>query len=118
MLRYIGREVLGLDLGFDPPKERLWQGIYHPDAETAFEETEEYLRWYKPTKEHKIGLLFFRTYWTNGDLEIVDGLIQELERDFDVIPAFSLGMRDADIGAKSSGDMARSFFSGAGGWTP
>ena len=114
MLRYIGREVLGLDLGFDPPKERLWQGIYHPDAETAFEETEEYLRWYKPTKEHKIGLLFFRTYWTNGDLEIVDGLIRELERDFDVIPAFSLGMGDAEIGAKSSGEVARSFFSGEG----
>jgi cobaltochelatase CobN len=37
MLRYLGKEVLGLDYEYEEPKETMWQGIYHPDAETTFE---------------------------------------------------------------------------------
>ena len=32
MIRYIEREVLGNDCICEPPRERLWQGLYHPDA--------------------------------------------------------------------------------------
>ncbi len=32
MIRYIGREVLGLNYSYELPKECLWQGLYHPDA--------------------------------------------------------------------------------------
>ena len=68
MLRYIGKEVLGKDYEYDAPKETMWQGIYHPDAETAFECIEDYFAWYKPSRKHKVGILFFRTYWANETL--------------------------------------------------
>ncbi|NIA09195.1 MAG: hypothetical protein GWP10_05515 [Nitrospiraceae bacterium] len=109
MLRYIGKEVLGLDYEFDPPAETMWQGIYHPDAERPFESIDDYLEWYKPEKRHAIGILFHRTYWSNGDLEIIDAMIRELETEFDVIPAFCYGMGDAETGAKSSGEVLHEF---------
>ena len=110
MLRYIGKEVLGMDYEYDAPKETMWQGIYHPDAKTAFECIEDYFAWYKPSRKHKVGILFFRTYWANGDLEIVDALIRELEKEFDVIPAFSYGAGDKELGAKSSREVIDAFF--------
>ena len=110
MLRYIAKEVLDLDYDFDPPAETMWQGIYHPRAERTFESVKEYLKWYKPEKRHTIGILFHRTYWTNGDLEIIDAMIRELETEFDVIPAFCYGMGDSETGAKSSGEIAEEFF--------
>lgn len=112
MLRYIGKEVLGLDYEYENPKETMWQGIYHPDAETAFESVEDYLAWYKPSQKHKVGILFFRTYWANRDLEIVDALIRELENEFDVIPAFCYGVGDAELGAKPSSEVIEAFFMG------
>jgi len=110
MLKYIGKEVLGAEYDPEPPAETMWQGIYHPDAEQAFETIGEYLEWYKPQKKHMIGILFHRTYWSNGDLEIVDAMICELEKEFDVIPAFCHGMGDAETGAKSSGEVTKEFF--------
>ena len=110
MLKYLGKEVLGIEYDVDPPAETMWQGIYHPDAERAFESIDDYLEWYNPTKKHKIGILFFRTYWTNGDLEIVDALIRELETEFDVIPAFCFGMGDKELGARPSAEVVEAFF--------
>jgi cobaltochelatase CobN len=110
MLRYIGKEVLGLDYEYEKPKETMWQGIYHPDAETAFESIEDYFAWYKPSHKHTIGILFFRTYWANRDLEIVNALIRELETEFDVIPAFCYGMGDKELGAQSSSEVIEAFF--------
>ena len=110
MLRYIGKAVLGLDYKYENPKETMWQGIYHPDAETAFESIEDYFAWYKPSHKHKVGILFFRTYWANRDLELVNALIRELENEFDVIPAFCYGMGDVELGAKSSSEVIEAFF--------
>jgi len=110
MLRYIGKEVLGLDYKYDDPKETMWQGLYHPDAETAFESIEDYFAWYKPSHKHKVGILFFRTYWANRDLEIVNALIRELENEFDVIPAFCYGLGDKELSAKSSSEVIEAFF--------
>ena len=59
-----------------------------------------------------MGILFFRTYWANGDLGIVDSLIRELEKDVDVLPAFCFGMGDRDLGAKSSGEVVEEYFLG------
>ena len=73
------------------PRECLWQGLYHPDASEAFATVADYLQWYGKRHEHCVGILFFRTYWANGDLAIVDSLIRELEKDVDVLPAFCFG---------------------------
>ncbi len=105
MVRYIGKEVLGLDYKYENPKESLWEGIYHPDAKIAFDCLDDYFAWYKPNRKHKVGILFFRTYWASRDLEPVNALIRELENEFDVIPVFSYGMGDKELGAKSSGEV-------------
>jgi len=112
MLKYLGGELLGEDFCWDPPKESLWQGLYHPDSGRAFQSVEEYLQWYHPCHEHQVGILFFRTYWANGDLALVDRLIMELERDFDVLPAFCFSMGDRDLGAKSSAEVVEEYFAG------
>ncbi len=112
MIRYIGREVLGLDYSYEQPLECLWQGLYHPDAGEAFPTVADYLKWYGKKHEHSVGILFFRTYWANGDLVIVDSLIRELEKDLDVLPAFCFGMGDKDLGAKSSGEVMEEYFTG------
>ncbi len=112
MIRYIGREVLGYDFNYEPPRERLWQGLYHPDSSEAFSTVADYLEWRGRRHEHCVGILFFRTYWSNGDLGIVDSLIRELEKDVDVLPAFCFGMGDRDLGAKSSGEVVEEYFLG------
>ena len=110
MLKYIGKEILGMEYEYEPPEETMWQGIYHPDADTAFDNIEEYLRWYKPESKHTIGILFHRTYWANGDLEITNALIRELEKEFNVIPAFCYGVGDAELGAKQDSEVIKDFF--------
>ncbi len=112
MLKYLGNEVLGRDYRYEEPKETLWQGIYHPDAETVFESIEDYFAWYNPNRRHKVGILFFRSYWTNRDLGVMNALIRELETEFDVIPAFCYGAGDKDLGAKSSSAVIDAFFMG------
>ncbi|OPY53498.1 MAG: cobaltochelatase subunit CobN [Methanosaeta sp. PtaU1.Bin060] len=112
MLLFLAREVLGADCHYDSPKEILWQGLYHPDAKNAFSTVDDYLQWYGKRHEDRVGILFFRTYWANGDLAIVDSLIREFEKDFDVLPAFCMGLGDKDLGAHSSGEVVESFFKG------
>ncbi|MBN1322611.1 MAG: cobaltochelatase subunit CobN [Methanotrichaceae archaeon] len=113
MLKYLVCEVLGKDCAYDPPEEGLWQGLYHPRANRAFSDVEDYLAWYGDSRPHWVGVLFFRTYWANGDLEIVDALIEELEAEgLGVLPAFCFGMGDSELGAKSSGQVVEEFFSG------
>mgnify|MGYP001209082905 CR=1 FL=1 len=111
MLRYIGKEVLGLDYRYEKPEKTLWQGIYHPDAETTFESIEAYLQWYNPNSTHNIGIVFSRTLWANGDLELVNTLVHELEKEFGVIPVFCYGMGDEELGAKPGGEVIEEFFS-------
>lgn len=112
MLKYLARELLGEKCDYEPPKESLWQGLYHPDSKEAFTNIDEYLKWYTPCHDHTVGVLFFRTYWANGDLALVNRLIFELERDFNVISAFCFGLGDKDLGAKSSGEVMQEFFAG------
>ena len=112
MIRYIGKEVLGCNFSYESPRERLWQGLYHPDSKEAFSTVANYLEWRGKRHEHCVGILFFRTYWANGDLGVVDSLIRELEKDVDVLPAFCFGMGDQDRGAKSSGQVVEEYFQG------
>ncbi|MDW7731773.1 MAG: cobaltochelatase subunit CobN [Methanolobus sp.] len=76
-------------------------GLYHPDYKDGyFETTEQYLDWYQQFNygEHRIydpnrptiGMWFHREDIQNGDLEVVDALIKNLEsRDCNVIAGFN-----------------------------
>ncbi len=49
LLRYIGKEVVGLDLAAEPPAQVPWEGLYHPDAPGQFADITEYLDWQRST---------------------------------------------------------------------
>ena len=73
-----------------PPKEQPQWGIYHPKSKHPFESLEDYLNWYQPKEDHTIGILFPRTYWIEGSLEIMDKLIDELEtKGMNVVAVFN-----------------------------
>ncbi|MCK4810698.1 MAG: cobaltochelatase subunit CobN, partial [Methanosarcinales archaeon] len=107
------KEVLGLDYVYAPPEEVMWQGVYHPDAGRTFDEIEEYLQWYKP-KESKntVGILFNRRYWENKDLEIIDSLIRELEKEYSTIPVFCHGIGDVELGSRPDREVIEEFLLG------
>ena len=112
MLKYACSKALNLDYDYDPPRELLWQGLYHPRSDKAFSTLEEYVEWYGPVHHPAVGIIFSRTYWAGGDLAFVDALIMELERQYSVLPVFCVGMGDKDLGAWSSGEVAEKFFAG------
>ncbi|MCW7079575.1 MAG: magnesium chelatase subunit H [Candidatus Methanospirare jalkutatii] len=128
MLKFLVSEILGRgEWKYEPPKEERWQGFYHPDAESVFGSIEDYLSWYatrsqgsrgqkraasdvRVERKPRVGILFYRTYFLNEDLEVVDALIREFERQgFDVISAFCTGMGDKEAGAKTSGEVIKEF---------
>ncbi len=112
MIAYACNQALGTDFQIEPPQEILWQGLYHPQAGTAFETLDEYLKWYQGKNRPWVGLIFSRTSWANEDLAVVNAAILELEEEFNVLPAFCFGMGDSDLGAWSSVEVAKRFFSG------
>ncbi|MFB3764478.1 MAG: cobaltochelatase subunit CobN, partial [Methanotrichaceae archaeon] len=112
MLEYACQKILGMDYDPVPPKELLWQGLYHPRADEAFPTLEEYLKWYGPIDRPTVGITFSRTYWANRDLALVDAVIAELEKEFAVLPVFCFSMGDRDLGAWSSGEVAERIFMG------
>ncbi len=97
MLKYIAREVGGLNIEVEKPKPVPWEGLYHPGAPEVFSDIEEYLNWYNYYKlknnlktEGVAGVLFSRYQWINNNLEVEDALIYELENvGLSVIPVFS-----------------------------
>ncbi|PIY18891.1 cobalt chelatase [Candidatus Desantisbacteria bacterium CG_4_10_14_3_um_filter_40_18] len=127
MLRYIVREVAGLDVKVEEPKPVPWEGLYHPDAPKIFSNVEEYLEWYNlevsgvfnPKFEIRnskfeipmVGILFSRHYWVNDNLEVEDALIRELEAlGLGVISAFSYSVKDEERGCKGSGEVVCEYF--------
>jgi cobaltochelatase CobN len=120
LLRYIGKEVVGLDLAAEPPTQVPWEGLYHPDAPGQFADITEYLDWQKSTiptkpaktaKEGTVGILFSRISWVNKTLEIEDALIRKLERrNISVIPVFSYSVRDDDLGTKGMDEVIMEYF--------
>ncbi|HAV42442.1 TPA: cobalt chelatase [bacterium] len=119
MIRYIGREVGGVDIEVEEPEPVPWEGLYHPDAPGIFNNIEEYLTWYNShnlktqTSKPKttVGILFSRHYWVNENLEVEDALIRELEAQrMNVIPAFSYSVKDEERGCKGSGEVVCEYF--------
>ncbi len=105
LLSYIAREVLDIEMEVEPLKETPWQGIYHPNASSHFDNPEDYLKWHKkfdpscPTA----GILFYRSYWINGNLEVENALIRAFEdRKINVVPVFSHGFKENELGAKGN----------------
>ena len=112
LIRYLRSEVLHEEIPYELPEPAVWDGIYHPDASQVYADPEEYFNWRKKEHASTIGILFYRLYWANRDLKIIDALIKRLEQDHDVIAVFCIGTGDADLGARSGQEVIESYFTG------
>ncbi len=110
LIRYLRAEVLHENVPYDPPEPTVWDGIYHPDASEIFKTPKEYFSWRRKRHDSTIGILFYRLYWANRDLAVIDTLIRTIEQDHDVIPVFCIGTGDADLGARSGEEILHSYF--------
>ncbi len=72
-LRYLASEVLGLDLGYGPPEERPWDGLYHPDRGPLEGPP-------GPSDRETVGVYLSREMWVWGCTDVPDRLIREVER--------------------------------------
>jgi cobaltochelatase CobN len=111
MFNYISREMLHLEVAFEPPSPMPWDGIYHPDAPHHFSHIPDYLDWYRPDDGPMIGILFSRFYWANRTLEAENELIRALEREgCNVIAVFSYSVKDVELGTRNLSEVTADFF--------
>ncbi|MFN3406688.1 MAG: cobaltochelatase subunit CobN [Caldimicrobium sp.] len=116
MLKYIAREVCGMDIEAPSPKALPWEGLYHPDSDNIFTDIEEYLSWYRKrkfshTKRPTVGILFSRHSWVYKNLEVENLLIKGLEeKGFDVISGFTYSLKDEALGTKGPGELILKWF--------
>ena len=98
---------------YEEPLKLPFSGIYHPDHSAVFEDSESYLGQFQ--WKRRVGILFYRTAWVDGDIEVVDTVIRELERR-EIVPVavFTSGFGDTNLGIDSSEDCIRKFFTDNG----
>ena len=95
LILFLGK-LAGRDFRPEPPEPIPWQGIYHPRL-GVFESREEFDRIY-PLRA-RVGILFYRSQWENGDTALVDLLVERLEGEgIGVVPVFSYGMPNPRLG--------------------
>lgn len=112
MLRYLCREACGVKVDVAPPRRLAWEGIYHPDAPDSFGTFAEYVAWRgELVAKRTVGLLFTRNAWVNGDLDVENGVIRELEaQGMGVVPVFSYSTGSEELGSRGSLWSVREFF--------
>ena len=119
MLEYMAREILHKDITVEAPREVPWEGLYHPDAPVSwFHSINTYLEWYSEYAIQKgldetstVGILFARHYWVNGNLDVENYLIREIEKlGYRVIPAFSYSLQDSNLGTRGSAQFIQEVF--------
>lgn len=103
LIRFIKKEVFHELQEILPPKVLPWEGLYHPDAPGVFGNPIEYLAWYadRAPGPYLVALIFSRTSWAAGNVDLEDQLIRTLESEgMGVIPVFTYAIRDDAIGAR------------------
>ncbi|GAB5046477.1 cobaltochelatase subunit CobN [Thermodesulfovibrio sp. TK110] len=111
MFLFLASKVAGLDISYEEPEQIPWEGLYHPDAEKIFTSIDEYMDWYKKKDTPTVGILFSRHYWINGNTEVEDLLIRELEaKGLNVIAGFAYSVKDDALGTKGSGELVVEWF--------
>jgi cobaltochelatase CobN len=114
MFRYLLHNIFDNSIPFKEPEEIPWQGIYHPDMDRIFDSTAEYLSEYCNRSSFApafyIGILFYRSNWITGNLEIEKSLISALEKKkIGVIPVFHYSLKDEGIGNLSGVEIIERF---------
>lgn len=84
-----------------PPQALATEGLYHPDYRGA-DAVDDYLAWARAragADAPVIGIWFYQSYWSNGDLAPYDALIAEIEAQGAIpLAVFHMRMGDKDLG--------------------
>lgn len=112
MVRYLRAVADGSGDEPAPPSPLPWEGIYHPDAPDPFADRASFRARRPRCHACCVGIVFSRTYWANGDREVVDALIRRIETFADVVPIFCLSMGDRELGARPGAEVAAEWFAG------
>ncbi len=115
LIRFLLDRFSGERTAYGKPAPVPWQGIFHPSLEKVFFSTDEYLREYRRRFEEDpralVGVLFPRTNWITGNLDVEKNLIAALERrGLGVIPAFCYSLKDGNIGNMGGAEVVEEFF--------
>jgi len=104
LLKFIKKELFNQDVVVIPPIAVPWEGLYHPEAPSAFTTIDDYLSWYSEREQINapyVGIIFSRVTWASSNTSIEDMLIRSLESTgLNVIPAFTYAIRDDSLGAR------------------
>jgi cobaltochelatase CobN len=79
MLLFMKDLVTEEKTGCQKPVEIVQQGIYHPELDYV-PEVEEYYARFIDQERPVVGLWFYQTYWLNNNLDHIDMLIKEIEK--------------------------------------
>jgi len=114
MFRFLLHAVFQEPIAFAGPEAVPWQGLYHPALAKVYPSTEAYLadnrRRFSSEPAATVGLLYSRSNWVTGNLEIEKSLIADLEkRNIAVIPVFFYSLKDASLGNLSGVEVIETF---------
>lgn len=111
MLKFIGREVLKLNFSVESPQQLPWEGIYHSKESNVFIDINDYTRKHIQKGLPTVGILFYRCYWVNQNMEVEKALIEEFQRQrLNVIPAFSQSIGRTDFNSKPGYKVVNEYF--------
>ena len=110
MLKFLASSLFSMDLSFSPPKETAWEGIYHPEWGGPFTTTREYLDIYPLSNRPLVAVLFPRSNWVSGNMDVERRLIEVLEKqELGVLPVFFYSFKDSNLGNLGGEDVIRKF---------
>ena len=110
MLKFLASTLFAMDLSFIPPKETAWEGIYHPEWGGPFTTTREYLDIYPLSNRPLVAVLFPRSNWVSGNMDVERRLIEALEKQqLGVLPVFFYSFKDSNLGNLGGEDVIRQF---------
>ena len=114
MFRYLLHNIFYEPVTFREPEEIPWQGIYHPRMERMFNSIEDYLSAYRKELSFPpvscVGMLYSRSNWVTGNLEIEKTLISTFEnKNVGVVPVFLYSLKDENLGNLSGVEVIERF---------
>jgi cobaltochelatase CobN len=115
LVRYLRAVLSGENTGYRAPEPLAWEGIHHPLLDGVFSDAGEYLDTYRSARGEPakgwVGLLYSRSNWVNGNMEVERALIASLEdRGLGVIPAFFYSIKDVNLGNRSGAEVIEDYF--------
>ncbi len=111
MLKYLMATLFNREIAYNPPRENLWEGIYHPLLKRVYLNIDEYLRDYPYRERDLVGILYSRSNWVTQNIEVEKRIISALEeRGLGVVPVFFYSLKDEKLGNLSGEEIVKKFF--------